>query len=91
MAAAVHELTTNAVKYGAFVCAPGRVSVEWSCDPAQRLTFHWTETGGPAVGLLTRQGFGARVMERIIQGQLNGELKFDWSEEGLACEITIGT
>jgi hypothetical protein len=55
------------------------------------LTFRWTETGGPAVGLPTRQGFGARVMERIIQGQVNGELKFDWREEGVGCEITIDT
>ena len=58
---------------------------------AQRLTFRWTETGGPAAGLPTRQGFGARVMERIIQGQLNGELKFDWRQEGVVCEITIDT
>ena len=91
MAVAVHELTTNAVKYGALSTPKGRVSIEWSCDPAQRLTFRWTETGGPAVGLPTRKGFGARVMERIIQGQINGELKFDWRQEGVVCEITIDT
>jgi two-component system, chemotaxis family, CheB/CheR fusion protein len=89
MAVAVHELTTNAVKYGALSAPKGRVSVVWSCDPGRRLTFRWTETGGPPVGLPKRQGFGARVMERIIQGQLNGELKFDWRKEGVACEIII--
>ena len=78
-------------QYGALSTPKGRVSVEWSCDSAQRLTFRWTETGGPAVGLPTRQGFGARVIERIIQGQLKGELKFDWREEGVGCEITIYT
>ena len=88
MAVAVYELTTNAVKYGAFSTPKGRVSVEWSCDSAQRLTFRW---GGPAVGLPTRQGFGARVMERIIQGQLKGELKLDWREDGVGCEITLDT
>ncbi len=89
MAVAVHELTTNAVKYGALSAPQGRVSVAWSCDPGGRLTFRWTETGGPPVGLPGGQGFGARVMERIIQGQLNGELKFDWRKEGVVCEIII--
>jgi two-component system, chemotaxis family, CheB/CheR fusion protein len=89
MAVAVHELTTNAVKYGALSTPKGRVSVAWSCDPGGRLTFRWTETGGPPVGLPKRQGFGARVMERIIQGQLNGEIKFDWRKEGVVCEIVI--
>lgn len=89
MAVAVHELTTNAVKYGALSAPKGRISVVWSCDPGRRLTFRWTETGGPAVGPPKRQGFGARVMERIIQGQLNGELKFDWRKEGVVCEIII--
>jgi two-component sensor histidine kinase len=55
------------------------------------LTFRWTETGGPPVGLPKRQGFGARVMERIIEGQLNGELKFDWRKEGVVCEAVIDT
>ena len=45
----------------------------------------------PAVGLPTRQGFGARVMERIIQGQLKGELKLDWREDAVGCEITLDT
>jgi two-component system CheB/CheR fusion protein len=91
MAVAVHELTTNAVKYGALSTPKGRVSIEWSCDPARRLTFRWIETGGPPAALPKRQGFGARVMERIIQGQLNGELKFDWRQEGVVCEITVDT
>jgi two-component system, chemotaxis family, CheB/CheR fusion protein len=91
MAVAVHELTTNAVKYGALSTPKGRVSVVWSCDSGGRLTFRWTETGGPPVGLPKRQGFGARVMERIIEGQLNGELKFDWRKEGVVCEAVIDT
>jgi two-component system CheB/CheR fusion protein len=91
MAVAVHELTTNAVKYGALSTPKGRVSVEWSCDPGRRLTFRWTETGGPPAGLPKRQGFGARVMERIIRAQFNGELKFDWRNEGVVCEIIIDT
>jgi two-component system, chemotaxis family, CheB/CheR fusion protein len=91
MAVAVHELTTNAVKYGALSTPKGRVSVQWSCDPTQRLTFRWTESGGPPVALPKHQGFGARVMERIIQSQLNGDLKFDWRPEGVVCDIAIDT
>ena len=91
MAVAVHELTTNAVKYGALSSPKGRVSVQWSCDPTQRLTFRWTETGGPPVALPKRQGFGVRVVEQIIQSQLNGDLKFCWRQEGVVCDIAIDT
>ena len=91
MAVAMHELTTNAVKYGALSTPQGRVRIQWACDPTHRLRLRWTETGGPSVGLPKRQGFGVRVMERIIQSQLNGDLKFDWREEGVVCEITIDT
>ncbi len=91
MAVAVHELTTNAVKYGALSTPKGRVRVQWSCDPTQRLTFRWTESGGPPVALPKHRGFGARVIERIIEIQLNGDLKFEWREEGVVCEIAIDT
>ena len=91
MAVAVHELTTNAVKYGALSSPKGRVSVQWSCDPTQRLTFRWTEIGGPPVALPEHQGFSVRVVERIIQSQLNGDLKFCWRQEGVVCDIAIDT
>jgi two-component sensor histidine kinase len=51
----------------------------------------WTESGGPPVTPPVRQGFGTRVMERMICGQLNGEVNFDWRPEGVACEISIVT
>jgi two-component sensor histidine kinase len=53
-----------------------------------QLILHWTEVGGPAVQMPTRQGFGSRVIERMI-GQLKGKACFDWRSEGLVCEVTV--
>jgi PAS domain S-box-containing protein len=89
MAMAVHELVTNAVKYGALSAPAGRVRIAWSLRPGKRLVMRWTETGGPAVAPPTKQGFGTRVMERMVCGQLNGEVDFDWRPEGVTCEISI--
>jgi two-component sensor histidine kinase len=49
----------------------------------------WTEKGGPPVEPPTRRGFGARVMEKMVRGQLRGELRLDWRVQGLACEIVL--
>jgi PAS domain S-box-containing protein len=87
MAVAVHELTTNAAKYGALSVPEGRVEIAWSHKAGQPLVLRWTEAGGPAVKPPTRQGFGTRVMEAMVQSQLNGKIRFDWRSEGLVCEI----
>lgn len=91
IAMAVHELTTNAVKYGALSVPNGRVKIEWWLGHFNRLTVRWTERGGPPVSPPARQGFGTRVMERMICGQCNGDLDFDWRKEGVVCEITVVT
>jgi two-component system, chemotaxis family, CheB/CheR fusion protein len=88
MAVVLHELATNAVKYGALSDA-GHVEVDWSRGADGRFIFRWTETGGPPVKPATRRGFGARVMEQMIKRQLKGELSFDWCSQGLICEITL--
>jgi PAS domain S-box-containing protein len=91
MAAVIlHELATNAVKYGALAAAEGRVEVNWSHPGDGWLTLRWTETGGPPAKPPTRQGFGHRVIERMI-GQLKGKSSFDWRPQGLACEIAFRT
>jgi PAS domain S-box-containing protein len=87
IAVALHELTTNAAKYGSLSVPQGRVRIVWSHDAGQNLTLCWTETGGPAVKQPTRKGFGTRVMEAMVQGQLKGAIRFDWRAEGLVCEI----
>jgi PAS domain S-box-containing protein len=89
MAIALHELATNAAKYGALSVPQGRVQVEWSRAADGRLVLRWIESDGPLVTLPMRQGFGTRVMESLIRGQLKGEMRFDWRTEGLVCEIVL--
>jgi PAS domain S-box-containing protein len=85
----LHELTTNAVKYGAFSASEGRVEVAWSRLPDGRINLRWTETGGPPVTPPSRRGFGTGVMDRIIRSLLKGTMRHEWRPEGLACEITF--
>jgi two-component sensor histidine kinase len=89
IAVTLHELATNAAKYGPLSVPEGQVQIEWSRATDGRLVVRWTETGGSPVTPPTRQGFGTRVMERMIRGQLKGDVHFDWRAEGLACEIAI--
>ena len=86
VALTLHELATNAAKYGALSAPGGRIDVKWSHDASGRITLQWTESGGPAVQQPTRRGFGGRIIEQMI-GQLDGKTCFDWRADGLACEI----
>jgi two-component sensor histidine kinase len=88
IAVVLHELTTNAAKYGALSVPGGRLQVEWSREGTV-LVLRWTETDGPPVELPKKRGFGSRVMENMITRQLKGSLRFDWRPQGLACEITL--
>jgi two-component system, chemotaxis family, CheB/CheR fusion protein len=88
VAVAIHELTTNAVKYGALSEPAGRLRVEWHRPAAGGLVLRWEESGGPPVRQPTRRGFGTRVIDRMIRDQLKGKVHFDWHQTGLACEIT---
>jgi two-component sensor histidine kinase len=89
VAIALHELATNASKYGALSVPAGKVRVEWSRTADGLTVLRWTETGGPPIKPPTRKGFGTRVMNSMIAGQLNGEMHFEWRAEGLVCEITL--
>jgi two-component sensor histidine kinase len=88
IAMVLHELTTNAVKYGALSIASGRLGVEWSRGDTH-LVIHWSEADGPPVEPPRRQGFGTQVFKRMIENELEGELRFEWKPEGLACEIIV--
>jgi PAS domain S-box-containing protein len=87
-AISLHELATNATKYGSLSAAGGHVDIAWSVTADGRLGLRWVETGGPTVTSPTHRGFGTRMMENMI-GQLKGEVRFDWRAEGLTCEITL--
>jgi len=89
IAISLHELATNAAKYGSLSAADGHVEVAWSRTADGRLSLRWTESGGPAVMPPTHRGFGTRIMENIIGGQLKGKVRLDWRAEGLTCEIAL--
>jgi PAS domain S-box-containing protein len=88
IAITLHELATNAAKYGALSVANGQVDLKWLHEADGRLILRWREMRGPAVQIPTHQGFGTRIIERII-GQLKGRARFDWHADGLVCEITL--
>ncbi len=94
---ALHELATNAVKYGALSTPAGQVRVAWSVEPAgvqgrvrPHLILTWTETGGPPVSPPTRRGFGSRLIERGLAAELSGEAHIDFQPDGVVCRIEAG-
>jgi len=91
-AMALHELCTNAAKYGGFSTAGGRVSVEWLLvveGSDRRLRLTWRETGGPAVELPKRRGFGSRLIQRSLARELNGEVRLDYDPGGVVCTVDV--
>lgn len=88
-AMALHELATNAAKYGALSTDRGRVEVTWRRDPADPGHFEltWTERGGPTVALPQRRGFGTRMIEQALAAEFNGRVQQDFRPEGLVCHL----
>jgi PAS domain S-box-containing protein len=86
---AVHELATNAAKYGALSAPTGQVSISWTTTPGEprSLTLFWQESGGPPVVPPTRQGFGTRLIERSLARELSGEVELIYRPTGLTCKI----
>jgi PAS domain S-box-containing protein len=89
IAVTLHELATNAAKYGSLSVPEGHLEVTWLRAADGRLILRWTESGGPPAKKPTHEGFGTSVIERMIREQLKGEIHLDWREEGLACEIAL--
>ena len=83
----LHELATNAAKYGALSNETGQVRISWSAD-GERLVLRWEEHGGPSVTPPATRGFGSKLLERIIAGDLGGESCMTFAPEGLVCVIT---
>jgi PAS domain S-box-containing protein len=91
MAMALHELATNAVKYGALSNRSGRVSVTWNVingRPSNRLKLRWKERGGPAITPPKRKGFGSRLIERAFGGEANAA-DFAFHAQGLTCTLEL--
>ncbi|MGZ3218136.1 sensor histidine kinase [Paracoccus sp. T5] len=86
---ALHELATNAAKYGALSNDDGRVRVEWGQDEQGGDEFHllWKESGGPLVQEPTRRGFGSRMIEQALAGYFNGTAELEYLPDGLRFEL----
>lgn len=85
---ALHELATNATKYGALSVAEGQVDVAWSVPVAGHVTLVWREMGGPNVAPPSRTGFGSRLIERAFTGE-QGKVSFDYQPTGLVCTLEM--
>jgi two-component sensor histidine kinase len=88
---ALHELATNAAKYGALSTALGHVSIASRLDAGAggRLHISWEERGGPAVSAPTRRGFGMRLIEEALAYEVDGRVALGFPDEGLRCEIEV--
>ncbi len=90
MALALHELATNAAKYGALSTETGTLSVTWRTD-RDALVLDWTETGGPPAAEPARLGFGLTIVRSSIEAQFRGGVGYAWRPEGLHCTLSIPT
>lgn len=88
VALALHELATNAAKYGALSSDAGKVSLTWRLLPGL-IKFDWIESNGPKVSPPIRKGYGTRIFAVGIEQQLGGTVDFQWHEHGLHCQLTI--
>ena len=92
LALVLHELATNAAKYGAFSTAEGRLSLRWTLDPppphSRLLRISWQEAGGPPAGAPSRRGYGTNFIVSTIRHSWRGDAAFDFRPEGLVCEMT---
>ena len=83
---ALHELGTNALKYGALSVETGSVSLTWKADDG-RFRLHWQERDGPKVSPPSHTGFGSRMIERGLSAELQGEVRIDYRPDGVVCTI----
>ena len=88
----LHELASNAARYGALSAPAGRLEVAWAVDgDTGDLELHWKESGGPPVvpPPPRRPGFGSKLIEATVRSQLRGTVRQHWEPDGLRCEMTI--
>lgn len=88
LALVIHELATNAAKHGALSVNEGRLSVSWQQE-GDRLVIHWRESGGPRVASPARRGFGSRLLQTVVTGELGGGLETSFAPEGFSARLCI--
>jgi two-component sensor histidine kinase len=85
-----HELATNAAKYGPLTFDGGKVAVHWrieNAEPRPNLALDWIKSGGPNVTIPAREGFGSRLIERSLKGELGGDAILNYRDEGFQCSL----
>lgn len=90
IAMALHELATNAAKYGALTGEDGQVDITWQLvgdGKDRRLFLRWAESGGPPVVPPTRKGFGSRLVQRVLAAELGGKVGVAYETSGVVCTI----
>jgi light-regulated signal transduction histidine kinase (bacteriophytochrome)/CheY-like chemotaxis protein len=85
----IHELMTNAAKYGALSGLHGRVIIDWTLDASGGIVIDWRETGGPPVQAPARRGFGTTIVENSIPHELGGDAKLSYMLMGLQARFTL--
>jgi len=86
---AIHELATNAAKYGALSSPSGRVAIRWSLTRSGGLDLSWTESGGPEVSMPTRRGFGSTLIERALAMETDGQAALRYFPGGVVCDVAL--
>lgn len=89
MSMAIHELTTNSLKYGALKDATGRLDVSWSSEAGRGFTFRWMESGTGPAKPAQRSGFGSMILDMIVPAQLGGTSSRTFGPDGLHYEIAV--
>jgi PAS domain S-box-containing protein len=90
MGMVLHELVTNAAKYGALSVPTGRVTVSWDRKPnghAANLVFAWREFGGPPIAVKAKSGYGTRLIRELVPHELKGTVDLEFATEGVSCTI----
>jgi two-component sensor histidine kinase/CHASE1-domain containing sensor protein len=86
---AIHELATNAAKYGALSTTSGRVHVTWTLESAERAEIHWREEGGPQVHEPRKRGFGRDLIEKIVAHELRSQVDLQFLPGGVECRLKV--
>jgi two-component sensor histidine kinase len=86
---AIHELATNAVKYGALSTPSGKVRVSWKSDNGKHVILEWEESGGPAVQPPVRKGFGSTLLERGLTDGASGSANVEYRPSGVRCVLRL--
>ncbi|MBO0712019.1 MAG: PAS domain-containing protein, partial [Acetobacteraceae bacterium] len=93
VAMVIHELVTNAAKYGALSTSGGRIGLSWQCEmrtePPSRLQIEWRETGGPPIAARVRPGYGTSLIRELIPHELGGKVDLELASAGAVCRIEI--